>query len=92
MATASESERKKTKMVDDKDAEELSAELEAVRKDIQNLSQTVSRMAKGQINRAQDLASETAQDAEDAVRRNPIAAISIAVGLGFLFGILTRRR
>lgn len=91
MASTSQAERKKSKLSSDKEAEEVSAEVEALRQDLQNLSNTVSRMTHRQINRATDSATATAHQAEEAVRRNPIAAISIAVGLGFLFGLLTRR-
>jgi ElaB/YqjD/DUF883 family membrane-anchored ribosome-binding protein len=34
---------------------------------------------------------DTAHEAEEAIRRNPLQAVAIAVGLGFLFGVFTRR-
>ena len=34
---------------------------------------------------------EAAHEAEAAITRNPLIAIAIAVGLGFLLGVLTRR-
>jgi ElaB/YqjD/DUF883 family membrane-anchored ribosome-binding protein len=71
--------------------EELAAEIHAIRADIQNLTSTVGRIANKQLGRVQDKASETANEAEDAIRRNPLSAVAIAVGLGFLFGIFTRR-
>jgi ElaB/YqjD/DUF883 family membrane-anchored ribosome-binding protein len=74
-----------------RDAEDLAKQIDAIRADVQNLTSTVSRIAGKQINRAQDKALEAAQDAEEAIKRNPIQAVAIAVGLGFLFGILTRR-
>jgi len=74
-----------------RDADELAAQLDAMRADVQNLTSTVSRIAKGQVNRAQDKAMEAAGEAEHAIRRNPLAAVGIAVGLGFLFGVFTRR-
>jgi ElaB/YqjD/DUF883 family membrane-anchored ribosome-binding protein len=43
------------------------------------------------MNRAQDKVMETAQEAEDAIKRNPLQAVAIAAGLGFLFGVFTRR-
>ena len=48
-------------------------------------------VAKGQVNRAQDKAMETAYEAEETIRRNPLQAVAIAAGLGFLFGVFTRR-
>jgi ElaB/YqjD/DUF883 family membrane-anchored ribosome-binding protein len=48
-------------------------------------------MANKQINRAQDKALDAANEAEAAIKRNPLSAVAIAVGLGFLFGVFTRR-
>lgn len=74
-----------------KDAEDMNAQIEAIRADLQNLTSTVSRIAGKQMNRAQDKALETKQDAEEAIKRNPLQAVAIAAGLGFLFGVFTRR-
>jgi ElaB/YqjD/DUF883 family membrane-anchored ribosome-binding protein len=74
-----------------RDADELANQIDAIRADVQNLTSTVGRIAKGQVNRAQDKAMETAYEAEEAIRRNPLQAIAIAAGLGFLFGVFTRR-
>ena len=73
------------------DNQELANQIDAIRADIQSLTSTVGRMANKQINRAQDKAMETANQAEEAIRQNPRSAVAIAVGLGFLFGIFTRR-
>ena len=74
-----------------KGTEDLSAQIEAIRADMQNLTSTVSRIGGTQMDRAQEKAMETKQDAEDAIKRNPLQAIAIAAGLGLLLGILTRR-
>jgi ElaB/YqjD/DUF883 family membrane-anchored ribosome-binding protein len=74
-----------------RDTEELADQIDAIRSDIQSLTSTVSRMANKQINRAQDKAVQTANHAEEAIRQNPLSAVAIAVGLGFLFGVFTRR-
>jgi ElaB/YqjD/DUF883 family membrane-anchored ribosome-binding protein len=71
--------------------EDVSVQIDAIRADIQNLTSTVSRIANKQLGRAQDKAMEAANEAEDAIRRNPLSAVAIAVGLGFLFGVFTRR-
>lgn len=81
---------------------ELADEIDAIRSDIENLTNTVTRIAKGKANRAQDMAREqvgwaqdkayeTAHEAEEAIRRNPLSSVAIALGLGFLFGIITSR-
>jgi ElaB/YqjD/DUF883 family membrane-anchored ribosome-binding protein len=74
-----------------RDADELANQIDAIRADLQNLTSTVGRIANKQINRAQDKAMETAFEAEEAIRRNPLQAVAIAAGLGFLFGVFTRR-
>jgi ElaB/YqjD/DUF883 family membrane-anchored ribosome-binding protein len=73
------------------DTQELANQIDAIRADIQSLTSTVSRIANKQINRAQDKALETANQAEEAIKQNPLSAVAIAVGLGFLFGVFTRR-
>jgi ElaB/YqjD/DUF883 family membrane-anchored ribosome-binding protein len=74
-----------------RDAEDLANQIDAIRADLQNLTSTVGRIAGKQVNKAQDKAMETAYEAEEAIKRNPLQAIAIAVGLGFLFGVFTRR-
>ena len=74
-----------------RDADNLANQIDAIRADLQNLTSTVGRIAKGQVNRAQDKAMETTNEAEEAIRRNPLQAVAIAAGLGFLFGVFTRR-
>ena len=74
-----------------KGTDDLAAQIEAIRAEMQNLTSTVSNIAGKQMGRAQEKAMETKQDAEDAIKRNPLQAIAIAAGLGLLIGILTRR-
>jgi len=74
-----------------RDTEGIADQIDAIRADLQSLTSTVSRIANKQINRAQDKAVETANQAEEAIRQNPLSAVAIAVGLGFLFGVFTRR-
>jgi ElaB/YqjD/DUF883 family membrane-anchored ribosome-binding protein len=73
------------------EAQELANQIDAIRADLQNLTATVGRIANKQVNRAQEKVVDVANEAEEAIRRNPLSAIAIAVGLGFLFGIFTRR-
>jgi ElaB/YqjD/DUF883 family membrane-anchored ribosome-binding protein len=74
-----------------REAAELADQIDAIRADIQSLTSTVGRIANKQMGRAQDKAMETANQAEEAIRQNPLSAVAIAVGLGFLFGVFTRR-
>jgi len=69
----------------------LADEIDNIRTELQSLASSVGRIANKQIDRAQVRATEVAHEAEAAIRRNPLTAIAIAVGLGFLIGVLTRR-
>jgi ElaB/YqjD/DUF883 family membrane-anchored ribosome-binding protein len=40
---------------------------------------------------AQDAAASIEETLEDAIRERPVAAIAMAVGLGFLIGVTWRR-
>jgi len=51
-----------------------------------------SRMASKQFGRAQDAAIDAFDETEAAIRRNPLSAIAIALGIGFLLGVLAARR
>jgi ElaB/YqjD/DUF883 family membrane-anchored ribosome-binding protein len=66
------------------EAYELADHIEEIRAELQSLRSTVGRIANKEISRAQE-------QAEDAIRQNPLSAVAIAVGLGFLFGVFTRR-
>ena len=69
----------------------LSEQIELVRAGIQNLSSTVERIAKEQIPRVRSRATKALNDAEEAVKRNPLAVVAIALSLGLLISVLTRR-
>jgi ElaB/YqjD/DUF883 family membrane-anchored ribosome-binding protein len=73
------------------DTYELTNRIADIREDVQKLSSMVGRLANSQLSRAQDTAVKTAEDVEEAIRRNPISALAIALGLGFLVGIFMRR-
>lgn len=73
------------------ETEDLAAQIEAIRAEMQNMTDTISRIAGKGIDRAHDKALETKASAEEAIKENPLQAIAIAAGLGLLIGILTRR-
>jgi uncharacterized protein YjbJ (UPF0337 family) len=75
----------------DQNRKEWTDQIDTIRADLERLTSRVSRVANTQIERAQDKAVEAAQQAEEAVRRNPMSALAIAFGVGFLFGAFTRR-
>jgi ElaB/YqjD/DUF883 family membrane-anchored ribosome-binding protein len=69
-------------------SEDLAAQIDTIRADLERLTSTVARVVNWRLGQAQDKAVE---QAEDAVRRNPTFALAIAFGVGFLFGVFTRR-
>jgi ElaB/YqjD/DUF883 family membrane-anchored ribosome-binding protein len=73
------------------DAYALAQQLADIRKDLQGLTSMIGRIASKQVGQAKDAAVETASQAEETIRQNPIAALAIAVALGFLLGIFMRR-
>lgn len=73
------------------ETQDLAAQIEAIRDEMQNMSATMGRIAEKGMHRAQDKAIETKESAEEVIKENPIQAIAIAAGLGLLIGILTRR-
>jgi ElaB/YqjD/DUF883 family membrane-anchored ribosome-binding protein len=73
------------------ETDELAAQIDAIKSEMQNISATMGRIAEKGMNRAQDKAVETKESAEEAIKQNPLQAIAIAAGLGLLIGILTRR-
>ena len=70
---------------------DLSDEVVAIRDDVQKLAATIGDVAKRQAGRAQDNAVDAMHTAENYIRQNPLQAVAIAVGLGFLYCVFTRR-
>jgi ElaB/YqjD/DUF883 family membrane-anchored ribosome-binding protein len=62
----------------------LADQIAAIRADLQKLNSTVGRVVK-------DEATETKDQLEQTMQQNPLYVIGIALGLGFLFGVFTRR-
>jgi ElaB/YqjD/DUF883 family membrane-anchored ribosome-binding protein len=60
--------------------------------EIADVAGDVSARASKQYSRAQDMAVEAFDDAQAAMKRNPLMAVAIALGLGFLLGVLTGAR
>jgi uncharacterized protein YjbJ (UPF0337 family) len=69
----------------------VAEEIESLRSGIQSLASTVERIAKEQLPNVRARTTEALNEAEEAVKRNPLTALAIALGLGFLIGALTRR-
>ena len=63
--------------------QEISRELDELRSQLQNLTSTVTDAAGRQIRSSQE-------SLETAIRNNPLAAVGIAAGLGFLYAVIRR--
>jgi uncharacterized protein YjbJ (UPF0337 family) len=85
---ASEVRASARKVANDAD---LSDELDAIRADVQNLTANLGDVARRQAGRAQDTAVDAFHNAEAYIKQNPLQSVAIAAGLGFLYGMFTRR-
>ena len=52
----------------------------------------VGRMASKQYGRAQDMAVDAFDDAHALIKGNPLTAIAIALGIGFILGVVAGSR
>jgi ElaB/YqjD/DUF883 family membrane-anchored ribosome-binding protein len=73
------------------DIQEIAKHLVAMRKDLEALTRQIRRTGDHQLERVQDTAGEALKAVEDAVRQNPFSSLGIALGVGFLVGIVLRR-
>ncbi|MBK5198828.1 MAG: DUF883 family protein [Methyloceanibacter sp.] len=64
----------------------------SIGEDVTDFADDLSRKASKQFARAQDRAADAYDNAYAAVRRDPVIAIAIALGIGFLFGIVLATR
>jgi ElaB/YqjD/DUF883 family membrane-anchored ribosome-binding protein len=74
---------------------EIGDEIDALRNDIASLASTVSRLATEKAGSAlgdtQAIAGEKLGELEKAIRDNPTQSAMIAVGVGFLVGLILNR-
>ncbi len=73
----------------------MRTDVEALRQDIGNLASSVSQLASetvgAAVGDAQAMGERKLSDLETAVRHNPTQAAMIAVGLGFVLGLVLTR-
>jgi ElaB/YqjD/DUF883 family membrane-anchored ribosome-binding protein len=65
-----------------------SSDVDDIREGISDLGSSVGDMANRQYQRAQDMATDAHDDTSDAIQRNPLTAIGIGLGAGFLSGVI----
>jgi ElaB/YqjD/DUF883 family membrane-anchored ribosome-binding protein len=73
------------------EVEAIAKHVATLRKDIEELGASVARAGGHQAERIQNAASEKMQALETDVRRNPLAAMGIAFGIGLVFGVILLR-
>jgi len=71
--------------------QEIAKHLGTLRKDIEGLTGSIKSAGGHQAERVQDAAGEALAAIEASVKRNPAQAIGIALGIGFLVGVVLRR-
>ena len=64
-------------------SEEISNQIDELRSELQKLASTVTSATGKQI-------KSTRESLDRAIRDNPFAAVGIALGLGFLYGLIRR--
>jgi ElaB/YqjD/DUF883 family membrane-anchored ribosome-binding protein len=69
-----------------------SPDVQDIRDNIQDIGNSVGDMATRQYERAHDSVSDALRETGRAIQRNPLAAVGIGLGLGFLFGLVSGGR
>ncbi len=72
--------------------ERAMAQMDDVARRARQITDDLSTQGARAARQASDTAGALARDAEAAINRNPIAALFIALGVGFLIGLTSRRR
>ncbi|ABC90954.1 hypothetical conserved protein [Rhizobium etli CFN 42] len=72
-------------------ADDLSAQVTALREDLSRLTDSVRSLGQGAKSVVTDEASLMTERLRDKVREEPIMALAITAGVAYLFGLLSRR-
>lgn len=73
-------------------ARQNSSDVQDIRDNIEDLGSSVGDMATRQYERAHDTVTDSLRATGSAIQRNPLTAIGIGLGVGFLFGLVTGGR
>lgn len=73
------------------DLHQLKKDLAGLRGDVEGLAGDAAATGGHQIENLQAVVNGALAEVEASVKRNPLNALAIAAGVGFLYGILTRR-
>ncbi len=89
MTTANEAYRRAANSPAGRQAAETA---KSVGEEVSDFAGDVGRMASKQYGRAQDMAVDAFDEAHTAIRGNPLTAVAIALGIGFIFGVVASSR
>ena len=64
----------------------------SIGEEVSDFAGDAGRMASKQYGRAQDVAVDAFDETYAAMKRNPLLTLAIALGIGFLLGVLTSVR
>lgn len=89
MTTANEAYRRAANSPAGRQAAETA---KSIGEEVGDFAGDVGRMASKQYGRAQDMAVDAFDEAHTAIRGNPLTAVAIALGIGFIFGVVASSR
>ena len=89
MTTANEAYRRAANSPAGRQAAETT---KSIGEEVGDFAGDVGRMASKQYGRAQDMAVDAFDEAHTAIRGNPLTAVAIALGIGFIFGVVASSR
>ncbi|MET3756951.1 ElaB/YqjD/DUF883 family membrane-anchored ribosome-binding protein [Rhizobium binae] len=72
-------------------ADDLSAQVTALREDLSRLTESVRALGQGAKSVVTDEASLMTERLRDKVREEPIMALAVTAGIAYVFGLLSRR-
>jgi ElaB/YqjD/DUF883 family membrane-anchored ribosome-binding protein len=72
-------------------ADDLSAQVAALRNDLARLTESVVALGQGAKSAVTDEASLMTERLRDKVREEPLVALAVTAGIAYVFGLLSRR-
>lgn len=69
-------------------AEELAEKIKGLKTDLADLAGQVQKRIADRADAAKEQAIQAAEDTQDLIRQNPLPAVGIALGVGFIVGLM----